>query len=116
MDYLNAESAYQAQKSPKNAHLFTQLSGYEAKKMGYKVLMVANWNDTKLQIMYNIVSEKFAQNTYLQKKLLATGDAILIEGNTWRDTFWGVCNGVGENWLGLILMRVRDELKLESEK
>ena len=44
--------------------------------------------------------------------LVATGDAIVIEGNTWRDTYWGVDlkTGEGENHLGKILMRVRSEL------
>jgi hypothetical protein len=36
---------------------------------------------------------------------------ILIEGNTWGDTFWGVCNGVGENNLGKTLMNVREILR-----
>ena len=35
---------------------------------------------------------------------------VKIEGNTWNDTFWGVCNGQGQNWLGKILMLVRSEL------
>ena len=48
-----------------------------------------------------------------------------VEGNHWHDTYWGVCNpeafgkppctkgcgGTGENQLGKILMRVRDELR-----
>lgn len=38
------------------------------------------------------------------------GDAELIEGNTWGDRIWGVCDGVGENRLGKILMRVRAEM------
>jgi hypothetical protein len=42
--------------------------------------------------------------------LLLTGDEELIEGNFWGDVFWGVCNGVGKNHLGKILMEVRSEL------
>ena len=34
----------------------------------------------------------------------------IVEGNTWGDVFWGVCNGIGENHLGNILMDVRDEI------
>jgi predicted NAD-dependent protein-ADP-ribosyltransferase YbiA (DUF1768 family) len=30
---------------------------------------------------------------------------------TWGDRFWGVCNGVGENMLGKLLMQVREELR-----
>lgn len=47
----------------------------------------------------------------LRKKLLATGDAELVENNTCGDVFWGICDGVGENHLGKILMLVRDRLK-----
>ena len=39
------------------------------------------------------------------------GDACLIEGNNWGDRVWGQVNGVIANNLGIILMRVRDELK-----
>ena len=49
----------------------------------------------------------------MSNKLLGTGDTYLEEGNTWNDTFWGVCNGVGENNLGRILMEVREELRKE---
>ncbi|NWN81082.1 NADAR family protein, partial [Bacillus sp. (in: firmicutes)] len=52
---------------------------------------------------------------HLKNKLLQTGESILIEGNTWGDKIWGVCNGVGENKLGKILMKVRNELKEASD-
>ena len=57
------------------------------------------------------VNAKFSTNESLKKRLLETGDEELIEGNTWNDTYWGVCKGVGLNKLGEILMRVREELK-----
>lgn len=61
--------------------------------------------------MYDICRAKFEQNADLRCKLLTTGDAMLVEGNTWGDTVWGVCQGKGENRLGKILMRVRKELR-----
>jgi len=54
--------------------------------------------------------QKFKQPE-LKAKLLATGDAELIEGNHWGDIVWGVCRGKGENRLGKILMKVREELR-----
>ncbi|WP_308694469.1 NADAR family protein [uncultured Veillonella sp.] len=48
-----------------------------------------------------------------QAKLLATRDRMLIEGNDWGDTFWGMVDGEGENNLGKILMRVREEIKTD---
>ena len=65
----------------------------------------------EIDIMYNICKAKFTQNETLKTKLLKTGDAMLIEGNTWGDRIWGQVNGVGENNLGKILMRIREELK-----
>jgi ribA/ribD-fused uncharacterized protein len=67
-----------------------------------------DWDDVKLGIMRDLVSRKFKQNKDLRLMLEATGDQELVEGNTWNDTFWGVCNGEGCNWLGKILMEVRD--------
>ena len=62
--------------------------------------------DVKVKLMFVLVTEKFKQNPELKQKLLETGNQELIEGNTWNDTFWGVCNGQGQNWLGKILMLV----------
>ena len=63
--------------------------------------------------MYELCKAKFTQNEDLKEKLLATGNDILEEGNTWGDRVWGTVNGVGENRLGKILMRVREELRNE---
>ena len=73
----------------------------------------ADWEDVKLSIMEDIVRAKFTQNEDLKQLLLATGDLVLEEGNTWHDTFWGVDvkTQEGENHLGRILMRVRQELR-----
>ena len=57
------------------------------------------------------LKKKFTEHLDLQERLLATGDAILIEGNTWNDTYWGVCNGVGKNTLGQLLMKIREEIR-----
>ena len=61
--------------------------------------------------MYELCYQKFSENEVLKDKLLETGDAILIEGNRYHDTYWGMVDGVGENKLGKILMRIREELK-----
>ena len=66
--------------------------------------------------MRGLVLDKFLYNVKLADKLLATEDAILIEGNTWDDVFWGVCDGKGENWLGKILMDVRTELRRREDQ
>ena len=84
-----------------------------SKKAGRRVQLRADWEDVKLSIMEDIVRAKFTQNEDLKQLLLATGDLVLEEGNTWHDTFWGVDvkTQEGENHLGRILMRVRQELR-----
>ena len=50
---------------------------------------------------------KFADPEYFEK-LQSTGTNYLIEGNDWKDTFWGMCEGRGRNVLGRLIMNVRD--------
>ena len=112
MTYNCSEAAYQAAKTT-DASLriaFTTMNGSKAKYAGQKLPIRADWNDVKVDAMYQIVKDKFSRNPELKEKLLSTGTLQLIEGNYWGDKFWGVCNGEGENHLGKILMRVRREL------
>ena len=64
--------------------------------------------------MRNFIHQKF-QDEALRRLLLATGNAELIESNYWNDTYWGVCNGIGQNWLGKILMEERERIKSENK-
>lgn len=115
--YQNNEAAFQAQKvfDQKLQQKFATLPPNEAKRLGRKVTLRKDWDDVRIQVMTEIVRAKFAQHPNLCEKLIATGDTELIEGNTWNDTFWGVCNGIGENHLGQILMKVRDEIIATSK-
>lgn len=110
--YLNAEAAFQAQKESceKDKEQYTRMNPAQAKLVGRNCNLREDWEEIKEQTMYEIVKAKFTQNKALARLLLATGDAYLEEGNWWHDTTWGVCNGVGQNKLGKILMRVREEL------
>jgi predicted NAD-dependent protein-ADP-ribosyltransferase YbiA (DUF1768 family) len=47
---------------------------------------------------------------------LATGNDYLEETNTWKDSFWGVYNGIGTNWLGKILMEERERIRRDMQK
>ena len=53
---------------------------------------------------------------FLTQALLLTEDAEIIEDNTWEDRFWGVCNGIGDNHLGKLIMQIREEMFLQKEK
>jgi len=108
--YENNEAAFQAQKQPERAKEFASLPPNEAKRLGRRVNLRPDWEAVKLEVMTDVVRAKFTQNEDLRKKLLATGEAELIEGNHWGDTYWGVCRGKGRNELGKILMKIRREL------
>lgn len=111
--YLNAEAAFQAQKCSvlKDRKQFSDLNPSAAKKLGRKVSLRPDWENVKINLMYQIVKAKFVQNPDLADKLIATGDEYLEEGNNWGDRIWGTVNGVGANNLGKILMTVRSELR-----
>ena len=111
--YQSSEAAFQAQKTlniEERIVLFTSATPSQSKKLGRKIKLRDDWDSIKVRLMKEIVLAKFTQNNTLKEKLLKTGTAELIEGNWWKDTFWGVCNGKGLNHLGRILMEVRDEL------
>ena len=111
--YNSSECAFHAQKCPDRAEEFTKLSPGEGKALGRKVPLRKNWNAIRDKIMYEILYCKFTQNKDLKERLLATGDEELVEGNTWYDVYWGVDlhTGKGLNRLGILLMKVRQELR-----
>jgi len=59
--------------------------------------------------MEELLKLKFSQH-YFRQQLIDTGDEELVESNTWNDTYWGVCRGIGQNHLGKLLMKVRSKL------
>ena len=85
-----------------------------AKRLGREIKLRPGWDDMKLEVMESLVRQKFTNDWYLAEQLLKTGNAKLIEGNWWGDTYWGVYMGNGENNLGKILMRVREELHAQQ--
>lgn len=116
--YPSSEHAYQAPKTTDESireKIRQMETAGKAKKLGQQIEKRSDWNDDmRIANMTALVEEKFSiKNDELVQKLLATGDAELIEGNTWNDTFFGVCNGVGENHLGKILMATRQKLNLQ---
>jgi predicted NAD-dependent protein-ADP-ribosyltransferase YbiA (DUF1768 family) len=104
-EFSCAESYFQAMKCPDRANEFIGLNGYESKTLGKRVKLRADWDDERISIMRSILFIKF-QGELLNRLKAIEGD--IIERNTWNDTFWGVCNGKGENHLGKLLMEVRD--------
>lgn len=113
IEFPTVEHAYQAAKTlnQKYRRNIAKLpSPSKAKQIGRVIPLREDWEEVKVGYMTALVTAKFETHDYLAVKLLETYPAELIEGNYWRDTFWGVCNGVGENMLGKILMQVRQEI------
>lgn len=110
--YRNAESAFQSAKlaDKKERLQFQKLTGAEAKALGKKIKLRDDWEEIKLKVMYDVVSAKFANNEDLRNQLIWTWEKEIVEGNTWGDTYWGVCRGKGENHLGKILMWIRKDI------
>ena len=117
--YPTTENAYQAAKSLDTNERQTIANldkPVDAKRAGKKVTLRNGWDGIKDGIMLDVLKIKFTAHPDLAKKLIDTEDSVLIEGNFWHDTHFGVCYcdkcmGIGENKLGELLMKVRDELK-----
>lgn len=120
--YPSVEHAYQASKTldekerlsvryklDKNGDILGYTTPGQAKQAGKKVTLRENWDIIKLSMMEQFVRQKFTQHEDLRKALIDTGNIMLIEHNTWNDTYWGVCRGKGHNHLGRILMMIRSE-------
>ena len=115
---LTAEHLFQAAKAADQEQakwILTAPSPAEAKQRGKVVKLREDWDTYRVEAMKKVLDYKF-QDAILREKLLATGDAELIEANTWHDTYWGVntWTGQGHNMLGILLMKVREELKEET--
>lgn len=114
--YGTLEHAYHAAKTTnleERAKVRTAATPGKAKYAGKRVTLRPDWESVKLQIMENLLRQKFSIQPF-KLQLLCTKDAELVEGNTWNDTFYGVCRGKGLNHLGKLLMKIRDELKKDS--
>lgn len=111
--FPSVEHAYVASKTEnasKRRMVAALPSAGDAKRYGRSFKLRDDWEDVKLGLMLDFLRKKF-HTEYLADKLVATAPRILIEGNRWGDTFWGMCSGVGQNNLGKLLMQVRDELQ-----
>ena len=109
--YSTVEHAYQASKTlePSTRELIRKSkTPADAKKLGRAVVLRSDWHEVRVDIMRSLIKDKF-ENPFLRHLLIMTNGLTLVNENRWNDKFWGVCNGIGENWLGKILEEVRDE-------
>lgn len=114
--FPSVENAYQAMKcaNPDEWYQFINIKPGEAKKLGRKVQMRADFNDIKYNLMKKLLDIKFDSNPDLKNRLLATAPESLVEGNWWHDNYWGMCqcdkckNEIKRNTLGELLQRKRN--------
>lgn len=119
--YSSVENAYQAAKYPKDIRgYFQKCTAKEAivyvREHPLNEELLQRWEELKLGIMEKLLLQKFDERVHqeMYQKLQETKGRVLEETNYWGDKFWGVhktdvCEpGVGENNLGKLLMKVRD--------
>jgi ribA/ribD-fused uncharacterized protein len=138
MWFRTAEHAYQVAKcaNPSEARsILDAPTPGQAKRLGQHVVLADNWDQHKKQIMLHVLLAKFTQDVELRLRLTGTAPRMLIEGNHWHDNYWGQCfcdrcdpfaghkqvlaadrpdaiyAHPGKNYLGRILMAVRDVLE-----
>lgn len=110
--YASSEHLYQAMKAgteEEREWVRTAPTVREAKFRGQRIRAVADWGERRIDAMRSALGAKFGQHPELATKLDETGNAKIVEGNTWGDTFWGVDMETerGENHLGELLMELR---------
>lgn len=85
----------------------------EYKEKGIK--MKDNWEEIKENVMYKAIKEKFTQHKDLLDKLLKTGEKTIREASP-TDSYWGIGKDEkGQNRLGVLLMKLRDEFSNQNQ-
>lgn len=146
-EYPTGEHMFQAFKARTRAdheRIAATRTPAEAKQEGKHMLRLRpDWERVKYDVMRLVLATKFRLDREEGPLLLATGDALLVEGTMWGDRVWGVDlkrgrqeiedswsrsgQGVhpewepgepwslsaGRNWLGVLLVARRCELYAE---
>ncbi|CAG8547208.1 13294_t:CDS:2 [Ambispora leptoticha] len=117
------EHYFQAQKFVSDPAIVTRIrvlpTPNEAAKEGRRrdLPLRSDWESVKEIVMMEALRAKFTQHPELGRVLLSTGDKKIIE-HTSNDRYWADGGGLdhGQNRLGVLLMRLRNELReKESE-
>jgi N-glycosidase YbiA len=117
--WSTSEHYFQAQKfigTPHVEHIRLVKTPKDAAKMGRQRTrpLRPDWEQVKDDIMRKGVLCKFATHADIREILLSTGNQEIVE-NSPIDWYWGCgADGSGKNMLGIILMEVREKLRLEA--
>lgn len=128
---LTGEHLFQAMKARDGMHFRKILAAStpgHAKAEGRHLLgLRPDWERVKLDVMRYVLACKFTLARDEGPMLLATENALLVEGTYWNDRVWGMAlprgegkepgdgwaTAAGRNWLGTLLMARRAELFAE---
>ncbi len=124
--YPSVEHAYVASKTldisfRRNVAAMPANQAGLVKKWGRTVDLRPNWKNLKVEIMHELLLDKFQQQPF-KDLLMRTENQKLIEGNFWHDNFWGDCfckkckDIPGENMLGIDLMGIREFISTVDEE
>ena len=116
--FKSVEHAYMSAKSLDESWVefcLKTASPYDVKKQSRKVTLREDWEDIKDDVMWELLWKKWNIPT-LKEYLLSAGDEELVEGNTWKDTYWGYDTNLqhGENRLGFYIMEIRKIIRGRS--
>lgn len=119
LTFTNAEAAFQSEKvdDDSSRYAFCKLPAHAAKKLGRTVRLRPNWSQMRNEVMENVLRAKFNWENGLAEMLVDTGDREIRPENVRHENYWGVCQcsecagKKGENHMGKILMKIREELK-----
>lgn len=112
LSFSCAEAAFQAAKCAlySDKVRIAQCDGSRAKRIAAEIEPRPGWEQQKLDVMAAVLRAKFSQAPDLARKLTDTNNAILINGSSKKDYFWGrdLYTDRGENYLGRLLMQLRN--------
>lgn len=113
--YPSVENAYVAAKTTDIASRvqLETCSPATAKSIGKTLVLRSHWEQLKVPLMYRFLCQKYNSDPY-KTLLIGTVGQYIEETNGWQDRFWGVCDGRGQNILGKLIMKIRDELTCEN--
>lgn len=119
INFPTAEHAFQWKKFSDNhqdiaAAILNARSPHAVKEISdvHKSDQPEYWPERQVEIMEEILRTKAAQHEDVRATLRKTGERVIIE-NSPVDSFWGIGpDGNGQNMVGKIWMKIREELGL----
>lgn len=110
-NFPTSEAAIQAYKNPDDKYYVSKqinaCTPVLSKILGNNTNIRSDWDDICEDITFKVLLNKFNQHTELRENLMETGMKRIVFA-TRGDSFWGEYNGVGQNKLGKVLMKLRE--------